>query len=44
MRSGDEIPKVRIHYVCIPVISVDSVLKVDKKIIHKFISNNASTK
>ena len=35
--SGDEIPKERIHYACIPVLSVDSVLKVDKKIIHKFI-------
>ena len=31
MRSGDEIPKERIHYVCIPVVSVDSVFKVDKK-------------
>ena len=35
--SADEIPKERIHYVCIPVISVDSVLKVDKKIVGKFI-------
>ena len=35
--SADEIPKERIHYICIPVINVDSVLKVDKKIIHKFI-------
>ena len=29
--SGDEIPKDRIHYVCIAVICIDSVLKVDKK-------------
>ena len=29
--SGDEIPKEIIHYVCIPVISVDSTLKVDQK-------------
>ena len=35
--TGDEIPKERVHYVCIPAISIDSVLKVDKKIIHKFI-------
>ena len=35
--SGDEIPKERLYYVCIPAISIDSVLKVDKKITHKFI-------
>ena len=35
--TGDEIPKERVHYVCIPAISIDSVLKVDKKIIRKFI-------
>ena len=29
--SGDEIPKERVHYVCIPVISTDSVLSVSKK-------------
>ena len=29
--SGDEIPKERVHYVCIPVISIDSVLRVSKK-------------
>ena len=29
--TGNSIPKKRIEYVCIPVISVDSVLKVDKK-------------
>ena len=34
--TGNNIPKERIKYVCIPVISVDNVLKVDKKIIHKF--------
>ena len=28
---GNEIPKDRIGYVCIPCISVDSVLKIDKK-------------
>ena len=29
--SGDEIPKERIHYVCIAAICIDSVLSVDKK-------------
>ena len=29
--TGNEIPKERIHYVCIPAISIGSVLKVDKK-------------
>ena len=27
----NEIPKERIEYVCIPCISIDSVLKIDKK-------------
>ena len=29
--SGDEIPKERIHYICISAICIDSVLRVDKK-------------
>ena len=29
--SGDKIPKERIHYVCIPAISIDSVLRENKK-------------
>ena len=29
--SGDEIPKERIHYVCIAAICIDSVLRKDKK-------------
>ena len=29
--SGDEIPKERIHYVCILAICIDSVLRRDKK-------------
>ena len=29
--SGDEIPKERVEYACIACISVDSVLKVEKK-------------
>ena len=35
--DGNEIPKERIEYVCIACISVDSVLKIDKKITHRFI-------
>ena len=29
--SGNEIPKERNHYICIPAICINSVLKVDKK-------------
>ena len=29
--SGNEIPKERHHYICIEAISIDSVLRVDKK-------------
>ena len=29
--SGDEIPKERNDYICIAAISIDSVLRVDKK-------------
>ena len=35
--DGDKIPEEKIKYICIPCISIDSVLKVDKKIIHRFI-------
>ena len=36
--SGNAIPKERVEYACIACLSVDSVLKVDKKnITHKFI-------
>ena len=35
--TGNEIPKERVHYVCNPAIFIDSVLLVDKEIIHKFI-------
>ena len=35
--DGDKILKERVEYACIACISIDSVLKVDKKIIHKFI-------
>ena len=35
--SGDEIPKEKIHYVCISAICIDSVLRLDKKNYVKFI-------
>ena len=35
--SGDEIPKERVEYVCISCVCIESVLRVDKTNIHKFI-------
>ena len=35
--SGNEIPKEIIHYICIAAINVDSVMRIDKKAILKFI-------
>ena len=29
--DGDEIPKEKIEYVCIPCITIDTVLKIEKK-------------
>ena len=34
---GNDMPKENMHYTCIACITIDSVLKIDKKIIHKFI-------
>ena len=34
---GNEVAKENIHYICIACITIDSVIKMDKKIIHKFI-------
>ena len=34
---GNGMPKESMHYTCIACITINSVLKVDKKIIHKFI-------
>ena len=31
LSSGDEIPKEKIHYVCIPAVCIDSILRVDKE-------------
>ena len=35
--TKNKIPKEKVEYACIAAISIDSVFKVDKKIIHKFI-------
>ena len=34
---GNDMPKGKMHYTCIVCITIDSALKIDKKIIHKFI-------
>ena len=34
---GDDMPKKNMHYTCIACITIDSDLKIDKKIIPKFI-------
>ena len=34
---GNEMPKENMHYTCIACITIDSVMKMDKKVIRKFI-------
>ena len=34
---GNEVPKENMHYTCIACITIDSVMKIDKKTIHRFI-------
>ena len=34
---GNDVPKENMHYACIATITVDSVLRIDKKTIYKFI-------
>ena len=29
--SGDELPKEKVHYVCVPAVCIDSILRVNKK-------------
>ena len=42
---GDEIPKEDMHYTCIACITIDSVMRLEKKrIIHRFIQKSANTK
>ena len=42
--SGNKIPKEIIHYICIAAINVDSVMRIDKKAILKFIQKNGDIK
>ena len=39
---GNDIPKENMHYTCIACITIDSVLTIDKKIIHKFIQKSVN--
>ena len=41
---GNDVPKENMHYTCIACITIDSVMRMDKKNIHKFIKKNANTK
>ena len=34
---GNEVPKENVHYTCIACITIDSVMRMEKRIIHKFI-------
>ena len=34
---GNDMPKENMYYTCIACITIDSVMNIDKKIIHKFI-------
>ena len=39
---GNNIPKENMHYTCIACITIDSVIRIDKKIIRKFIQKNVN--
>ena len=41
---GNDVPKENMHYTCIACITIYSVMRMDKKIIHKFIQKNVNTK
>ena len=41
---GDEIPKESANCACIACITIDSVMRMEKKIIRKFIQKSANTK
>ena len=41
---GNKIPQEGVHHTCIAFISIDSVMKMEKKFIHKFIWKNACIK
>ena len=39
---GDEVPKEYMHYTCIACITIDSIVRMDKKTIRKFIQKSAN--
>ena len=39
---GNDTPKGNMHYTCIACITIDSVMRMDKKIIRRFIQRNAN--
>ena len=39
---GNEVPKENMHYTCIACITTDSVMRMDKKTIRKFIYRNGN--
>ena len=41
---SDKVPPEGVHHTCIACISIDSVMKMEKRIINKFSSNNSSIK
>ena len=42
--SGDGVPKENMHYTCIACITIDSVMRIDKKNICRFIQRNTNIK
>ena len=41
---GKSMPKENMYYTCIACIAIDSVLRINKKIIHKFVQKSANIK
>ena len=41
---GNSMSKENMHYTCIACITIDSAMRKDKKIIHKFIQKNTNKK
>ena len=39
---GNDMPKENMHYICIACTTIDSVMRIDKKIIRKFIEKSVS--
>ena len=41
---GNGVPKENMHYTCIACITIDSVMRIDKKIIRRFIYKSVNTR